>query len=133
MVGLPRVGLARKQLMGNEISIGEADLLLEKLYSEAVPVVAYYVHDGMKVMRHGVVTGLSPEVGLTVADKETVPLYDYLAVSLGSPTGASCTFWYGDKRELPEETRADTVEKLGDAVLAIDCPDGGRLRLYFSL
>jgi hypothetical protein len=32
--------------MGNEISMGEADLILEKLYSESVPVVAYYVRGG---------------------------------------------------------------------------------------
>jgi len=119
--------------MGNEISVGEADLILEKLYSEAVPVVAYYVRDGVKVMRHGVVTGVSPEVGLTVADEESVPLYDYLAVSLGAPLGAGCTFWYGDKRELSDENRAEMAEKLGDAALLIQCPDGGHLRLYFSL
>jgi hypothetical protein len=34
--------------MGNEISIGEADLILEKLYSESVPVVAYYVRGGVE-------------------------------------------------------------------------------------
>jgi hypothetical protein len=115
--------------MGNWISIGEADLILEKLYSESVPVVAYYVRDGVKAMRHGVVTGVSSEVGLVVADKESVPLYDYLAISV--PVG--CTFWYGDKRELPDETRAETVEILGDAVLTVECPDGGQLRLHFSL
>jgi hypothetical protein len=115
--------------MGNEISVAEADLLVAKLYSEAVPVVAYYIRDGVKVMRHGVVTGISQEVGLVVADKESVPLYDYLAVSV--PAG--CTFWYGDTRELPQQVRAETAEHLGDAVLSIECADGGRLRLYFSL
>ncbi len=120
--------------MGTTISIGEADLLLEKLYSEAVPVVAYYVRDGVKVMRHGVVTGLSPEAGLTVADKDSGPvMYDYLAVSLGSPMGTGCTFWYGDKRELSDENRAEIVETLGAAVLTIECADGGYLQLYFSL
>jgi NADPH-dependent 2,4-dienoyl-CoA reductase/sulfur reductase-like enzyme len=121
--------------MGNAISVGEADLILEKLYSEAVPVVAYYVRAGVKVMRHGIVTGVSPEFGLVVSDdKESVVQYDYLAISLGSPTGASCTFWYGDVRELPDETsRAETVEKLGESVLLIECGDGGKLRLYFSL
>lgn len=119
--------------MGSKISIAEADLLLGKLYSESVPVVAYYAREGVKVMRHGIITGVSPEAGLVVADKESVPLYDYLAVSLGSPTGTNCTFWYGDERELPEGDRAEVVEKLGDAVLLIQCSDGGRLRLYFSL
>src|SRR5258708_32025823 len=99
--------------MGNQISIGEADLLLEKLYSEAIPVVAYYARDGVKVMRHGVITGVSTELGLVVADKESVPLYDYLAVSV--PAG--CTFWYGVRRELPDEARAERVEHLGDAVV----------------
>lgn len=124
--------------MGSKISIAEADLLLGKLHSESVPVVAYYARDGVKVMRRGVITGVSPEDGLVVADKESankegVPLYDYLAVSLGSPPGANCTFWYGDERELPDDDRAEVVEKLGDAVLLIQCSDGGRLRLYFSL
>jgi hypothetical protein len=120
--------------MGTTISIGEADLLLEKLYSEAIPLVACYVREGVKVMRHGVVTGLSPEVGLTVADKDSGPvMHDYLAVSLGSPTGTGCRFWYADKRELSDENRAEIVENLGAAVLTIECADGGRLQLYFSL
>ena len=119
--------------MDNEISIREADLILEKLYSEAIPVVAYYVCDRVKVMRRGIVTGVSSEVGLVVAEKESVTQDDYLAVRLGSPAGASCRFWYGDVRELPDETRSETVEHLGESVLLIRCPDGGRLRLYFSL
>jgi hypothetical protein len=39
----------------------------------------------------------------------------------------------GDTRELPEEARVETVEKLGEAVLLIECADGGKLKLYFSL
>jgi hypothetical protein len=119
--------------MSNELSIGEADLILEKLYSEAIPVVAYYRRDGVKVMRHGIVTGVSPELGAVIADKESIPLYDYLAVWLGSPTGTSCTFWYGDVRELPDEEKAETLEKLGESALLIECADGGKLTLYFSL
>jgi hypothetical protein len=41
---------------------------------------------------------------------------------------------HGNVRELPdEEARVETVEKLGEAVLLIECADGGKLKLYFSL
>jgi hypothetical protein len=54
--------------MGSNISANEADLIFEKLYSESVPVLAYYVREGAKVMRHGVLTAVG-EHSVVVADK----------------------------------------------------------------
>ena len=70
---------------------------------------------------------------MTVSDKDSGPVMcDYLALSLGSPTGSAYTFWYGDVRELPdEEARVETVEKLGEAVLLIECADGGKFKAPF--
>lgn len=120
--------------MGSDISAKEADLILEKLYSESVPVLAYYVRDGVKVMRHGVLTAVG-EHGVVVADKgASEPVMDYLAIKIGfSSDGTVCTFWYGDHRDMPADKRTELTEILGDTVLAFYCPDGGQLNLYFSL
>lgn len=116
--------------MGTAISVKEADLIIEKLYSESIPVIAYYRREGVKVMRHGLLVGVGDH-GVTIADAQTdgKPLMDYLAVYMASGT----TFWYGDQRDMPTETRMEMTEIVADSVLAFCCPDGGQLNLYFSL
>jgi hypothetical protein len=121
--------------MGKEILPSEVDLVLEKLHSESTPLIGYYVRDGVKVMKRGVLAGVSREHGVVIAnDAGPTPAKDYLAVKIGfNAAGVGCTFWYGDIRDLPPEDRAETVEVLGDTALAFYCPDGGRLTLYFSI
>jgi len=69
--------------MGSDISAKEVDLILEKLYSESVPVVAFYKRDGVKVMKCGVLAGVSKEHGIVVAnDAGPTPAKDYLTVGI---------------------------------------------------
>jgi hypothetical protein len=96
-------------------------------------VVAYFVQAGVQVKMRGLVESVTAADGLVLVVKELETPVSYLVVPLGSPVGAGCTFAYGDKRELPEQTREDLAEKLGDAVLIVNSPDGGQLRLFFSL
>jgi hypothetical protein len=120
--------------MSNEISPGETQLLIDKLCSESVAVVATYMRHGVKVMKRGVVTGVSDEHGMVVAPAGTTePFTDYLAVWLGSPVGDGCKFEYDNQRILPEAERSGVVEKLGDSCLIIHCGDGGKLQVYFSV
>lgn len=116
----------------NEISLDEARLLILKLIEESIPVVAYYIRNGVQAKVRGFVNSVSAEVGLVVVAKQDSTPVGYLAVPIGAPAGEGCRFRYGDKRELPEATRDEWAEKLGEAVLIIYLPGGGELRLFFN-
>ena len=122
-----RVAVLKK----NEISPSEAGLLLDKLLKESVPVIAYFIRDGVQVKMPGFVDRVKSGVGLVVVAKQDSIPVGYLTVPIGIPVGNGCTFAYGDTRELPEQTR-DELAKLGEAVLIIYTPDGGQLRLFFT-
>ncbi len=118
--------------MKNEISVNEAGLLVDKLMQESIPVIAYFVRDGIQVKMRGFVDTATSDVGLVIVAKQGSLPTGYLTVPTGTPVGSGCTFAYGDKRELPEQTRDELAERLGDAVLIINPPSGGQLRLFFT-
>ena len=76
--------------MSTEISTSGAQMIFETLHHNAIPVVVFYRRDGVKVMNHGVLAGISEEHGILIAPKSSEPLTDYLAVSLGIPKGVGC-------------------------------------------
>ena len=86
--------------MGKEILASEVHLVLEKLHSESTPLIGYYVRDGVKVMKRGVLAGVSTEHGVVIAsDAEPTPAKDYLAVKIEfNAPGVGCTFW----KEAPQ-------------------------------
>ena len=116
----------------NEISLSDAALLIDKLMRESIPVVAYYIRNGVQAKVRGFVDSVTAEVGLVVVAKQDSLPSGYLAVPIGAPPGEGCRFRYGDKRELLEGTREDLAEKLGEAVLIVYPPAGGQLRLFFN-
>jgi hypothetical protein len=116
--------------MRTEISPGGAQAIFETLHYNSIPVVAFYRRDGIKVMNHGVLAGISDEHGLVIAPKSSEPLMDYLTVSLGTPHGTGCKFEYADQWSQPDD-KGNIDERLGGAVLLIHLSDGGQLRLHF--
>lgn len=118
--------------MKNEISLNEAGLLINKLMQESIPVIAYFVRDGVQVKLRGFVNSVTSDVGLVVVERQGSIPVGYLTVPIGTPVGNGCVFAYGDKRELPEQTSDELAEKLGEAVLIICPSNGGQLRLFFT-
>ena len=118
----------------NEISSTDAGLLLEKLVRESVPVVAFFISpDGVRSKFRGFVDSVTSGTGITVASKQGSPAETgYLSVLIGNPAGTGCTFVFGDIRELPEEKREESANKLGEAALSISLPTGARLTLFFT-
>jgi len=116
----------------NKISRSEAGLLLDKLIRENIPVVAFFIKDGVQVKLRGFVSKITASVGLEIIARQDSTSTGYLIVPIGEPVGSGCVFAYGDKRELPERTREELAERLGEAVLIIATPGGGQLRLFFT-
>jgi hypothetical protein len=105
--------------------------LLDKIFRECIPVVAFFKRDGVQVKLQGLVDSVTSAAGLVVVAKQDSVPVGYLCVPIGLPIGTGCSFAYGDKRELPVETREESA-KLGEAVLIIYTPDRGELRLFFT-
>jgi hypothetical protein len=119
----------------NIISLTEASLLLDKLVTEPIAVVAFFVSvDGSKTVLRGFVDSITLEDGILISATRGKPNESStLAVGLpGDPLGADCTFVYGDKRELDESRREELSAKYGDAALSILFPSGSRLNLLFT-
>ena len=116
----------------NEISLSEAGLLINKLMRKSIPVVAYYIRHGVQTKVRGFVDRVTAEGELVVVAKQHSGPLGYLAVPIGAPLGNGCRFRFGDKREIPEETRNELAGKLGEAVLIIYLPERGQLRLFFN-
>src|SRR5580704_16977475 len=107
----------------SEITSTDVDLLLDKLYIEQIPVAVCYQKAEVKVLQHGFLAGVSSEYGVTVSNTQsTEPLVNYVAVQIArNADGIGWKFWYND-----------CVDKnFGDTSLRFECPDGGRLILYF--
>ena len=120
------------------IPLVDARLLLNKLMSEAIPVVAFFAAvDGSTVVLPGFVSGTKSEDGLVISSVRDLPLplsASILTVKLpGDPPGSECSFMYGDKREVEDERRREELAgKHGDSGLAILLPSGARLNLLFT-
>jgi hypothetical protein len=125
---LPWVGSGVKQQIANEVAV----LLLDKLIRESTPVVAFYYRGDIRFKLRGVVCAVAAQGGLIVTAQATSRADGYLRLPIGNPVGSGCTFLYDDKRDLPEETRSELTEQIGEAVLAIHTLDMARLELYFS-
>jgi hypothetical protein len=118
----------------NEISLEDVGLLINKLMTESIPVIAFFVsREGVQVKFRGFVDSVTAEMGLHLATAKGSPEgSSYLSVPVGNPVGSGCRFVFGDKRELPEEKREEWVGKLGDSALTILLPFGARLSLFFT-
>jgi hypothetical protein len=116
----------------NEITTDEANLIVHKLYVEQIPLTVRYEKNEVKLLQHGFLAGVSKEHGVLVSKTKTLDplagepevLYDYVAVQIRyNADSIGWKFWYNDSIDA----------KFGDTSLRFECPDGGRLILYFSV
>jgi len=112
------------------ISLKEAQDLLNKLFSEHLPVVAFFVSPtGTQMRLNGFVDSITRDNGLVIA--------------AGSPPSQGSgfirvlifdrdlEFSYGDVRVLPEGMREEFAEKHGDSAFAISFLDSDELLALF--
>src|SRR5580704_9968376 len=114
----------------NVISWDEADLLINKLINESIPVVAFFVAaDGAHTTLRGFVDSATAEAGLVVCSTQGNP-------SAGSrlrvPITEGGEFAFGDKREMPKASREELAAQYGEAMLVLYLPSGSVFSLIFN-
>jgi hypothetical protein len=116
-------------MSANPLSFQDAVDLLKKLLDERIPVHAHFMSGrGADARVAGFVDSLTQEVGIVISPKG--PLGDtYLAF----PIAEDCTFFFGDKRELPPERRDFLAAMYGDASLVITTRVQDTLSLFFTI
>jgi hypothetical protein len=118
----------------NIISPTEASLLLHKLFSERVSVVAFLISPAsqLKLGLTGFIDSITELTGLVISPVRPASFKDgYLSIKL---LGRDAEFVYSEVREIPEEERTQFDGAHGDSVLIIrflDCKD--LLALFFTV
>ena len=118
----------------SQILLREASDLLEKLFSERIPLRAVFASPSRALISlPGFVSSATRETGLLIAGSG--PPFDlskgYIRVW---PFDLECEFEYGDKREFPEEAGLFPDPAEGDSGLLIRFLDSEeRLALLFTL
>ncbi len=116
----------------SQISLAEASDLLQKCFSEGMRLAAFFItRSGARVRLDGFLTGAKAKEGLFVT---TRPLPDAGGDWINvRPFGeGDCDFWYGEKREVPEELR-EFASNLGESALIIDfLRTGERFCIFFT-
>ena len=111
------------------ISSGEAGDIIHKLVTEQVPVFACFTAaDGSRCTLAGFVQSLS-EDGLTVVATDNPSRPSLMQL----PVDGTCTFTFGDKREIPEGMERERLAATyGEAVLFVAFTSGSRLIIFFN-
>ena len=113
----------------NIISWDEAGLLIKKLMTESIPVLAFLVSsDGSQTKLHGFVSSVTAEVGLVVCAEQGKP---GTSSSVRVPI-VGAEFLFGDKREMAEDVREELAAKYGEAILMLRLPAGSVFSLIFN-
>lgn len=115
----------------SQISQPEAADLLSKLLLERIPLSAFFVSgSGTRVSIPGFVDSITLEEGLIISGSG--PPIDVSRGYLSFPP-FDCDFWYGEKRELPEELQFLSSATPGDSVLVLRVLSSGeKLVLFFA-
>lgn len=119
----------------NTIPLNEAALLLDKLLTESIPVVAVFVSpEGSRTILRGFVDNITADDDILVSAIKGKPATSSkLSIPFpGEPLGSDCRFGFGDKREIDESQREELAAKYGDAALVVFLPSGSRLNLLFT-
>lgn len=108
----------------NTISFEDGKSLLNKLFTEQIPVLAAFSGaSGLEVHLRGAVDSITRERGLVVSHARppsdgvgflSVPLFDRVF---------TFTFSFGTELDLPAETRRDLSERLGNMILILSFAD----------
>jgi hypothetical protein len=113
----------------SQISLEDADLILDKLISERVPLVAFLsTPSGLYAKLSGFLDSKTDEVGLVIS----VARPPSAGVAYFEVPAAKCEFLYGEVREFPE-LQKDFADKYGESALIVRFPRTGELlRLFFT-
>ena len=115
----------------SQISESEAADLLSKLQVERIPLCAMLVSpSGAHARMPGFVDSITQDNGLVIS-VSGVPIDTSRGYLQFSPFRSGCEYSFGDKRELPDNFR---IESVGDSALVFRFLDTGeRLALFFTL
>jgi hypothetical protein len=117
----------------NKISLEDADLLIRKLMSESIPVVAYMVcADGSHCKLKGSLDSVTQDTGVIVAGTQGKPAESSnLALVFGKSDNLE--IFFGDKREIPSDSREELAKRFGDTALTFRVrSSGAMLTLFFN-
>jgi hypothetical protein len=117
-----------------QISLAEAELLLDKLLSERTPVRCIFKSSsGFDALTQGFVDSKTPGKGVVVSTSGP-PIDVEKGFVRFRPFNDRSLAWYGEKRELPEEDRADVSESFGESALTFTFPEfNERLHIFFTI
>jgi hypothetical protein len=112
------------------ISVEEARDLLDKLFSERLPVLAFFASPtGTQIRLNGFVDSITRDNGLVIAAASPPSQGPgFIRVLIFD---RDFEFSYGDVRVLPEEMREEFAEKHGESVLAVRFLDSDELLALF--
>lgn len=119
----------------SQISLPEAADLLEKLLSERIPLKALFAStsSGARMQISGFVDSAMRANGLIVSVSGP-PIDVNRGWIHAFPFDRECEFWYGEKREFPEEVRLLLSDSIGESTLVMRFPQSGEvLALFFTV
>lgn len=115
-----------------QISQSEARDLLSKLLSERTPLIAsLHSPSGADAKIPGFIDSMTRDNGLIVSVSGP-PIKPEGGSIRVRPFDKGCDFWYGEKRELPEQFR-NLGDVYGESALGINFPSGEIFVLFFTL
>jgi hypothetical protein len=128
-----QLNIAAKESPVSQISLLEADDLLQKLFAERKPLATFFITpSGARVRLNGFLTGASRDTGIFISSR---PLPDGGGdwINVSPFREGECTFSYGEQREIAEDLR-DTNSDLGEsALMIIFLRTGERFAIFFTL
>ena len=119
----------------SQISLPEVADLLEKLLSERIPLKVLFASttSGARAYISGFIDSATRANGLVVSvsgppmDTERGWIHVF-------PFDRECEFWYGERREFPEEVRLLLSETTEESTLVMRFPASGEaLALFFTI
>lgn len=120
--------------MSQVLSLPEASDLLKKLFDERVPISAFLISPSrLRVRLHGYIVGATENAGLFIGDRRLPDLsLNWVNVFPFKP--GCCSFVYGEKREIPEDVRANLTTETGESALTLHFPFTNEiLTLFFTI
>lgn len=114
------------------ISSADAEGLIHKLVTEAIPVFACFTAaDGSRCTLNGLVDRLTADGLIILGNKD--PEHPDRFSLMQFPVDKTCEFGFSDKREIPLELDRDRLAATyGEAVLFIRFPSDSRLLIFFN-
>jgi hypothetical protein len=114
-----------------QVSLTETADLLKKLLDERIPLLAFLRSTRGDCRLHGFVDSVTRKDGLVISVSGP-PIDVERGYLRFQPFVEGCVFWYGEKRELPEQFR-HLSDEYGESVLLMGFGGPEHLSLFFTL